>query len=134
MTTPDHSALDRMIASIRQMPELGKRAAPDVAHALEAALQTTIAAGKAPDGTAWQLTKTGDVPLTGAAKVLGVAAVGPVIYMRLRGPEARHHLGRARGGVVRPIIPTGALPPDLVKVIDPVLDRHFKAIASGVGV
>ncbi len=124
--------LDDMIARVRRLPELGTRAAPDVARVLEAELHRSIAAGESPEGKPWQLTKDGRVPLTGAAKALGVAAVGATIYVRLTGPEARHHLGRARGGIERQVIPT-ELSPRMAAEVQEVLARHFAEIASGHG-
>ena len=125
--------LDRMIASVRALPGLAKRAAPDVADALEAELHRTIAAGQTPDGKPWQPTRDGATPLTGAAKALGVAAVGATVYVRLVGVEARHHLGRARGGIERQVIPT-ELSPRMAAAVHEVLGRHFvETIGGGNG-
>ena len=123
--------LDAMIATIRKLPELGKQAAPDVAAAVEADLQRTIAVGTTPDGEPWKLTKEGDKPLTGAAKALAVVAVGTTVFVRLTGPEARHHLGRGRGGVVRQVIPTKRIPAKMATAIRSVLERHFTAMTAG---
>lgn len=123
--------LDAMIATIRKLPELGKQAAPDVAAAVEADLQRTIAAGTTPDGKPWKLTQDGERPLTGAAKALAVVAVGTTVFVRLTGPEARHHLGRGRGGVVREVIPTKRIPAKMATAIRSVLERHFTAMTSG---
>jgi len=123
--------LDRMIATVRQLPELAERAAPDVADVIERELMRTTTAGQSPNGTPWQLTLEGGKPLTGAAKAIGVAAVGRTIYVRLTGVEARHHLGRARGGIERQVIPTGRLPPRMADAVREVLGRHFAELASG---
>lgn len=123
--------LDAMIATIKKLPELGKLAAPDVAVAVENELQRTIAAGTTPDGEPWKLTKDGDKPLTHAAKALTVVAVDRTIFIRLTGPEARHHLGRGRGGVVREVIPTKQIPAKMADAIRSVLARHFTAATSG---
>jgi len=125
--------LDRMIATIRDLPGLGKIAAPDVADALEAALGRTIAAGTTPAGEPWRPTRDGRTPLTGAAKALGVAAVGATVYVRLTGPEARHHLGTAAGGVTRQVIPTRALPPAMAEAVRVVLNRHFVELVNAGG-
>jgi hypothetical protein len=123
--------LDAMIATIGKLPELGKRAAGDVALAIETELQRTIAAGTTPDGKPWQPTKDGGRPLTGAAQALAVVPVGTTIYVRLTGPEARHHLGRGRGGVVREVIPTHTIPAPMASAIRAELVRHFGEVTRG---
>jgi hypothetical protein len=128
-----HAELERMIETIRDLPGLGRRAAPDVAEVLEAALERTIAAGTTPAGEPWQPTRDGRAPLTGAAKALGVAAVGSTIYVRLTGPEARHHLGTAAGGITRQVIPAGALPPVMAEAVRVVLNRHFEEMINAGG-
>src|SRR5262245_33325304 len=102
--------LDAMIATVAKLPELARTAAPDVADAVRSELERTIAAGTTPDGKPWDRTEDGQQPLQHAAKALRVVAVGTTIYVRLTGPEARHHLGRARGGKVRQVIPVGKIP------------------------
>jgi hypothetical protein len=128
----DLDQLDAMIATINKLPELGQRAAGDVALAVEAELHRTIAAGTTPDGKPWQLTKDGARPLTGAAKALAVVPVGTTIYVRLTGPEARHHLGRGRGGVVRQVIPTKQIPAAMASAIRAEVTRHFNEVTKGV--
>lgn len=131
MSTAGMAELDAMIARVRSLRGLATRAAPDVAAAIEAELHATIAAGTTPGGTAWQLTRDGRTPLTGAAKALGVAAVGSTIYVRLTGVEARHHLGRARAGIERQVIPR-ELSPRMAAAVHDVLARHFaEAVSDG---
>ena len=127
----DLQQLDAMIATISSLPELGKRAAGDVALAVAAELHRTIAAGTTPAGEPWQPTKDGARPLTGAAKALVVVAVGSTIYVRLTGPEARHHLGRGRGGVVREVIPTKQIPAAMARAIRAELGKHFADVTKG---
>jgi hypothetical protein len=123
--------LDDIIARVRRMPELAKRAAPDVARAVEDELARTIAAGTTPDGKPWQATKDGARPLANAANAVAVAAVGTTIHIRVTGPEARHHLGRAKGGVVREIIPTNGIPAPMGAAIRDAITEHFHKVANG---
>src|SRR3954471_14793920 len=125
------SDLDAMIATINKLPELGKRSAGDVALAVEAELRRTIASGTTPDGRPWQPTKDGARPLAGAANALAVVPVGTTIYVRLTGPEARHHLGRGRGGIVREVIPTKTIPAAMASAIRAELVRHFGEVTRG---
>jgi streptogramin lyase len=123
--------LDAMIARINRIPDLGKIAAPDVARAIEQDLQRTVAAGTTPDGQAWAAKKKGSgQPLANATKALHVAAIGTLIYVRLTGAEALHHLGRVTGKVKRQIIPTGAIPPAMGNAIRTVLARKFSEVMS----
>lgn len=123
--------LDDMIDKLRSLPELGKRAAPDVAVAVRESILETIRAGTDAEGKAWEPRKEdGGKPLVGAASAVKVAATGSRIFARVTGPEARHHLGRAKGGVRRGIIPT-RLTPDLTERVRTVLERHFRQIVEG---
>ena len=103
-------ALEQMLAKLRQLPELAERAAPEVAHVVREELERQISKGTDPNGKAWKKTLDGRQPLIGAAKALGVTAIGPRVIAVLRGPEARHHLGRARGGIVREVLPGKEIP------------------------
>ncbi len=125
--------LERMIAKLREIPGLPKRAAPDVADRVRESLERTIAAGTTSDGTPWAPRKAdGGRPLEGAEKSLAVAAVGTRIFARLHGHIARHHRGRAKGGTVRPILPTSStLPRPMADAIRRELVRHFSEIVKG---
>lgn len=122
--------LDAMIARIRELPMLAKSAAPDVARAVQAELHRTISAGTTPDGKPWAPTQAGGKPLAGAADALTVVAVGSTVIVKLRGPEARHHLGWARGGIERPIIPSKTIPPAMAQAVKAVLVKHFEATVA----
>lgn len=117
--------LDAMIAKIRRVPQIAKRAAPDVAEAMRKAILETVAAGTDADGKPWAPRKEdGGRPLENAASSVRVAAIGTRILARVTGPEARHHLGRARGGTMRGVIPT-RLTPRIADAVRKVLVRHF---------
>lgn len=123
--------LNSMLEKLRRLPELATQAAPKVAEAVRDELEKSIAAGTTPEGKAWERTKDGKQPLEGAAKALAVVAVGSTVFARLTGHIARHHLGRARGGVVRPILPTEGLPKDMAKAIKTVLVDEFTGLMGG---
>jgi hypothetical protein len=122
--------LDAMIARIHKLPELAKNAAPDVARAVELELRRTIGAGTTPDGKPWPAKQSGGKPLLNAAETLAVVAVGSTVVVRLRGPEARHHLGWAKGGIVRQVIPVKDVPPAMAAAIKVVLAKHFNAAVT----
>ena len=123
--------LDAMIARVRALPAIAERAAPAVADAVREELQRTIAAGESADGKPWAPKADGGKPLANAAAALGVVAVGKVVIIRLRGPEARHHLGWAKGGKQRPIIPIDQIPPAMARRITGVLAAEFKKTIGG---
>jgi len=114
-----------MIERVEALPGLAREAAPDVADAVERELQQTIAAGTDAYGKPWPPTKEGGRPLQHAAAALTVVAVGTTVITQVSGPEARHHLGRARGGLAREIIPTAEIPPSMNRAIKDVLGQHF---------
>lgn len=120
--------LEAYIAKIRHIPEVAKRAAPEVAEVVRSTILETIAAGTDPTGKPWEPRKAdGGKPLANAASALKVANVGTRILARITGPEARHHSGRARGGVIRGVIPV-ALTPKLTSRVREVLAKHFAEV------
>lgn len=125
--------LDDMIRKLRAIPGIVERASTDAADAVRGELERTIAAGTTSDGQAWTPRKLdGGRPLADAAKALYVAPVGTRIYARLTGHIARHHLGRARGGLERPILPTtGKLPAPMARALRKVLVEHFTETVKG---
>jgi hypothetical protein len=127
-----YAELDAMIATVRAIPRLTVTAAPDVALAVRDELARTIAAGTTPSGVAWRPRKDDGGPvLKNAAAAIHVGAVGSTIYVRLTGPEARHHLGSARGGTMRQVIPVGVVPAAMGEAVRRVLVRHFDELVKG---
>jgi hypothetical protein len=123
--------LDDMIARVASLDGFTRAVAPDIATAIEAEIHKTIAAGTSSDGVAWAPTKTGEQPLRHAADAVAVVAVGTTVFVRVRGPEARHHLGRGRGGLARPIIPVGEISPRMAAAVQGVLAQRFQEVTSG---
>ena len=124
--------LDAMIARLRALGSLTELAAPDVAEAIHAELQRTITAGTSPEGVPWQPTRDGRTPMRNALAAVRCAAVGTTIYVRLVGPEARHHKGRARGRIVRPVLPTTSkIPAAMAEAIRTALTWHFDDVVRG---
>jgi hypothetical protein len=118
--------IDRHIARLRKVGDLPREAAPACAEALREYLERQIAAGRAPDGSTWAPRKEdGGRALEDAAKALTVVPVGTHILARIKGPEARHHKGIAKGGTVRQILPTTTIPPVLTRALDAVIKETF---------
>lgn len=113
--------LQAMIDKIKAVGALPAKVAPQIAELTRQKIADNIANGVDPGGKPWPLTKDGKRPLRNAAKALRARAIGTVVQLVLEGPEARHHLGIARGHVRRQILPSGALPQPLVTAIRDVL-------------
>lgn len=126
--------LDAMIATVRAIPRLCVTAAPEVADAMRAELGRTIAAGTSPEGKRWDPRKRDrGQPLANALASVHVGAVGSTIYVRLTGPAARHHLGHARGGTVRQVIPVDRLSPELAAIVRDTLAQKFDELVAKGG-
>jgi hypothetical protein len=124
--------LQSIIERVKAIGNLAEIAAPDVARAVEIDLRLSIADGTTPYGEKWKLTQEHQQPLQNAMKALHVAAVGGTIYVRLTGPEARHHRGAVRGGVRRQVIPSnGKIPDRMAARIRKVLEEHFEEASYG---
>lgn len=126
------STLGAWAARLRTLgPDVVRDAAPKVRAVVERELRGTIARGQSAEGVRHQRTKDGRTPLTGAAAALNVSVVGTAVVATLTGPEARHHKGAVRGGVRRPILPTGAPPASMARGIREALGESFRAKVGG---
>lgn len=99
------ATLDAMIERAKSLEIAPQEVAKAVAPALRAELEANIAAGRDPSGAPWKETKSGEKPLKNAAKALDVRVSGAVVIAEVSGPEALHHLGLAKGHVMRRILP-----------------------------
>ncbi len=119
--------LNRMIAQLRGIPDLVEKILPEVADECHAVIADNIAAQVGPDGTRWPMSKNLEPVLVNAAQAVTASAIGNVILIRVTGPEARHHLGIAKGKVKREIIPTRKIPKPMVEAMQRVINRHLEA-------
>lgn len=130
------ASLGQMLETIRSLPRaLVVDAAPEVAQAMRDHLIDTIEAGTTPDGVSWApRAKDGKTPLRNAARNVFAAALGSYVYIRVTGPEARHHLGTGKGRVKRQIIFEGTkLPAPVVREIQAIIARRFEQHMTGGG-
>jgi hypothetical protein len=130
-TSPENAVamaeLQAMINKIIELPDLGKKAAPNVAKVVRRDIEGTIARGTTSEGNPWKRTEHGDKPLKNAAQALRVASISDVIYARIVGVEARHHKGAVKGGVKRSILPArnNDIPARMAALIRRVLEEEF---------
>jgi hypothetical protein len=124
--------LDALIERIQSIPGMAANAAQDLAAVVQSELESTIGAGQDPYGTPWAPRKAdGSKPLQNAAAAITVQAYESVIFVRVIGPEARHHRGQVKGGTKRRVIPIKVIPPKMAKRLVEVLTRRFQAVTSG---
>lgn len=123
--------LNSIIARIRELGESLPEFAKDGARALEEELEGNIAAARGPDGKAWVLKDDGGRPLRNAAKALRVVAMGSRIVVTLTGPEANHSIGKTRGNIARPIVPTRKLSDPASAALERVFNERFARIMGG---
>jgi hypothetical protein len=117
--------LANLTARLERIEGLLDQALPACADAVEREVQRTVASGASSAGQAWKPKLDGSKPLVRAAQAVTVVARGQQILIAVKGPEALHHLGRARGGIARPIIPVDRLPTAMSTAIQHVLAEHF---------
>lgn len=123
--------LDAMIARLRKLPDIARMVAPDCARVVEAEIRRTTAAGTDSYGVPWAPKKDGKgKPLAHADAAVGVAAVGASIVARVTGVEARHHLGRVKGGTQRAIIPTKDIPQPMAAAMRDVIGKAFLGVMA----
>lgn len=123
--------LDGMIGRLKAVGEIPSRAAPAVARVVKSEILGNVAKGVDPYGRAWQPTQDGHLPLQGTSKELTVIPSGATVVARLEGVHARHHSGEVRGGIARPILPTGRLPASMGEAIGVEIERAFDAATRG---
>lgn len=109
-----HRAMLRLVAD----GTMTDQAVADVATAVDRFVKGTIAAGTDSYGVPWAPKKDGTPFRFVKASDVVTGAIGRTIITRIKTREALlHHYGYARGGVKRPILPLGKLPPKLVAQI-----------------
>jgi len=107
--------IDAMLATLERLGDLETAAVPAIAEAIERTLDGTARAGTTPDGQPWApRKKDGGRTLQHAAEAIRVTYSGDTVFVRLTGPDARHHHGAIRGKVKRQVIPNSKRLPDLM--------------------
>jgi hypothetical protein len=138
----EYYELDQMLTALRKLPQVCEVASKDVAKGFTKLVSKNIAAGVDPYGHPWLAAQDGLPMLVNADKAVTIEATGTKIEFQVSGPEARHHVGSARGyrggskrlgGFRRPLIPwkTQDLPGPFKAVAREVLTKHANAIAKG---
>jgi hypothetical protein len=122
--------LNAAIAAIRVAGD-PESYAPAVADALREELEAQIARGEGPDGTPWVRREDGGRPLRNAGAALRVVAVGARVVASIGGRYYYHHIGKTRGNVARPILPSRRLNDAAVKAVKRAAERRFRELMGG---
>jgi hypothetical protein len=125
------TSLRQLRDNVSRMPEAIPAIARRSAEAIEKQIAENIARGVGPDGKPWPPTEDGHKPLAGAANAVTSSAVGATVVVRVSGVEARHHAGKVNGGVARPIIPRGKLPPGMLDEVSTIATDEMRRRARG---
>ncbi len=120
------ATIEDMVIRLRKIQPDIRAALPEVAFAVGAVLKENIAAQRGPDGVPWPATQDGKPALVNAGAALTAQAVGGIVLVTLTGPEARHHLGIAKGRVKRQILPTKGIPGPVAEAIGRVVAAKLK--------
>lgn len=154
--------LDQFLDKLRQAEELDESATQECADALRAKISSNIASQLDPYGHPFPPATTGEPVLVNAMQAVRVEAKDTAIEFEVTGPEARHHLGNARGykggswkktpqhaklwqaaalargakahttGMRRALIPFSKLPGPFQSIIRNVLAKRFRRIFKEV--
>jgi hypothetical protein len=120
-------------SQIADLASVGATKAPQIAAALEARVRRTAEAGQAPDGTAWDQTRTGTAPLQGVGAALRSThvRVGSVTHVtvRLRGHHVLHDAGLANGAPRRQVLPDQFDDDAIAEVVD-VISQQVDAVLA----
>lgn len=127
----DFAKLAAHEARLRALGSLTQRSVPVCAVVVKRVLVAKADAAQSPDGQPWAPTKVGKRALPGAAGAIEVRTSGTTITARVSGAYALHSEGRARGGVKREILPSGAMPAAISTAIGEVVADEFNATMRG---
>lgn len=128
--------LNAAIAAIRATGD-PEAYAPVVADALRTELVAQLDAGKGPDGQKWKPIEEsatrvrGGQPLRGAAQALRVVAIGARVVASIGGQYYYHSIGKTRGNVARPILPTRKLNDAAIRAVKAAAVKRFRELAGG---
>lgn len=124
--------LDDMIARLRGLGRAAKAAVPAIAKECKDIIAQNIANQCGPDGVPWPrpADPAESLVLRNAAAAVSAQAVNGAVLLTLNGPEARHHLGIARGKVQRKILPTKGIPAPMAEAIRRVLFKKLDEAAK----
>jgi len=134
MTDPVR-VIESQIAMLRLIAEnVTDECVAEVAKAVDSDVKATIAAGTDAYGKPWTPNKDGTPFRFVAASDVVTGSIGRTIITRIKTREAvLHHHGFARGGVKRPILPIGKLPPRMQAAIKAAAVRAMQSVVEGGG-
>lgn len=117
--------LEQMVDSLRRTPDVLADVMPKLAAAVKRHLRAANAAGVTPEGVPYQRTQEGLIPLRGGQKAITVTFDSTTLIARVRGVEALHSLGEARGQIARRMLPENEAPPELLAELERIIEREL---------
>lgn len=108
------TTLAAMSAALRSAPAVLQRCMPKLRAATLAYLHECYERGIDPDGNPWPLNEDGTKSKL-SGETVQVTTQGSRIIVSVRLFEALHSKGHARGGKKRALVPADAVPPELLK-------------------
>lgn len=104
--------LDARVAQLRELQRVARDELPrELGRVVQRHVLEAVRAGRSPDGDPWPRREDGDRALRDAADGIRVDVSRATVAVSITKRHLElHHLGRARGGVRRPLLPTTITP------------------------
>ncbi len=124
--------LDARIAKIRELQRVARDELPrELGRVVERHVLDAVRAGRSPDGEPWPRREDGARALEDAAEGIRVDVSRSAVMVSITKRHLElHHLGRARGGVRRPLLPT-TITPQLRAALDVASRRVLERALTG---
>lgn len=124
--------LDARIAKIRELQRVARDELPrELGRVVERHVLDAVRAGRSPDGEPWPRREDGARALEDAAEGIRVDVSRSAVTVSITKRHLElHHLGRARGGVRRPLLPT-TITPQLRAALDVASRRVLERVLTG---
>lgn len=124
--------IDARIAKIRELQRVARDELPrELGRVVERHVLDAVRAGRSPDGEPWPRREDGARALEDAADGIRVDVTRTAVTVSITKRHLElHHLGRARGGVRRPLLPT-TITPQLRAALDVASRRVLERALTG---
>ena len=124
--------IDARIAKIRELQRVARDELPrELGRVVDRHVRDAVRAGRSPDGEPWPRREDGARALEDAAEGIRVDVSRSAVTVSITKRHLElHHLGRARGGVRRPLLPT-TITPQLRAALDVASRRVLERALTG---
>jgi hypothetical protein len=124
--------LDARVAQLRELQRVARDELPrELGRVVERHVLEAVRAGRSPDGEPWPRREDGARALDEAADGIRVDVSRATVTVSITKRHLElHHLGRARGGIRRPLLPT-TITPRLRAALDAASQRVIERALAG---